>query len=91
MRSTATFPPDPIDQVLSQLPSAIPNGNGWIALCPAHDDRNPSLSIRQGDRGCVLLNCFAGCEFDAIVQALNLDPADLFQKPHPRRGRRGRR
>src|SRR5215208_1164032 len=44
-------------------------GDGWLVCCPAHDDTTPSLSIdAKGDK--VLLNCFAGCEYDAIVQAL---------------------
>ena len=37
--------------------------------CPAHDDKNPSLSVKQdGDR--LLLHCFAGCEYEAIVEVL---------------------
>ncbi len=35
---------------------------GWMARCPAHDDRKPSLSIREGDHGKVLVCCHAGCE-----------------------------
>jgi hypothetical protein len=37
-------------------------GTGYKALCPAHDDRNPSLSIglRDDERG-VVLHCFGGC------------------------------
>jgi hypothetical protein len=37
-------------------------GDGWMARCPAHDDREPSLSIRQGEDGKVLVRCDAGCE-----------------------------
>jgi putative DNA primase/helicase len=37
--------------------------------CPAHDDRAPSLTIRDGDRG-VLLKCHAGCDPGAIIAAL---------------------
>ena len=50
---------------------------GWIARCPAHDDKNPSLSIGAADDGRVLLKCFAGCDFAAIVGALGLTAADL--------------
>ena len=47
--------------------------------CPAHDDRNASLSVTpEGDR--VLLHCFAGCSFDAIMGALDLCPADAFDE-----------
>jgi DNA polymerase I-like protein with 3'-5' exonuclease and polymerase domains len=36
-------------------------GNGWIAPCPLHDDRKPSLSIGVGKNGKVLVHCHAGC------------------------------
>jgi hypothetical protein len=29
-------------------------GSGWTARCPAHDDRNPSPLIRDGDDGRVV-------------------------------------
>jgi putative DNA primase/helicase len=44
---------------------------GWIARCPAHDDRDPSLSIADGIDGRVLLTCFAGCSWAAIRDALH--------------------
>ncbi len=53
---------------------------GYTAHCPAHDDRNPSLSVNTGDDGRVLLKCHAGCTLEAILQALNLDPGDLFAR-----------
>jgi hypothetical protein len=63
----------------------------WVARCPAHDDRRPSLSIADGRDGRVLLRCFAGCEIERIVHALGLALADLFERattterraPHP--------
>lgn len=53
-------------------------GTGWQARCPAHDDRNPSLAISEGDDGRALLKCHAGCELAGIVGALNLEMTDLF-------------
>ena len=47
-------------------------GSGYKALCPSHDDKNPSLSIQEGDDGRVLAKCFAGCTFQAIRDALGL-------------------
>lgn len=42
---------------------------GWTACCPAHEDRNPSLSLTDaGDK--VLVRCFGGCEQTAVVEAL---------------------
>ncbi len=52
--------------------------NGRRFVCPAHDDRNPSLSVSQGEGGRVLIKCHAGCETEAVVAALGLTLADLF-------------
>jgi hypothetical protein len=49
-------------------------GGGWTAGCPAHDDRNPSLSIRDVN-GKVLVRCHAGCDqrdLIAVLQARGL-------------------
>jgi hypothetical protein len=43
---------------------------GFMALCPAHDDRNPSLSINQTDEGTLLVKCFAGCSQEAVLDRL---------------------
>ncbi|UCC30004.1 MAG: DUF3987 domain-containing protein [Phycisphaerales bacterium] len=69
---------DPVEEVLSRLPGAKKTHKGWFACCPAHDDRNPSLSISVGDDGRVLLHCHAGCTPDAIVAAVRLTLADLY-------------
>ena len=45
------------------------SGSCWMAKCPAHDDRNPSLSIRELD-GKVLVHCHAGCPQRAVIDAL---------------------
>jgi putative DNA primase/helicase len=44
--------------------------SSWVARCPAHDDRHPSLSIAEGADGRLLLRCFAGCSWSAIKTAL---------------------
>ncbi len=49
----------------------------WIARCPAHDDRGPSLSVRAVD-GKVLLRCFAGCTWIDICGALGIGTRELF-------------
>ena len=45
-------------------------GSGWIARCPAHDDRNPSLSLSTEKDGKVLLHCHAGCRQAQVIDAL---------------------
>ena len=44
--------------------------------CPAHDDATPSLSIREGNDGRVLVKCHAGCQIADIVAALGMDLRD---------------
>lgn len=45
-------------------------GAGWTARCPAHDDRTPSLSIRDAKDGKILVHCHAGCGQDRVIAAL---------------------
>ena len=42
---------DRLGFILSRLEGVRKVGNGWVALCPAHDDHNPSLSIGFGSDG----------------------------------------
>lgn len=82
----------PIEKVLAQLPDSKRSGKGFKACCPAHKDRNPSLSISEADDGTVLLKCFAGCAVEEVVAAMALDMADLFpaqQEPPRPTGQRG--
>ena len=67
-----------IEDVLQRLEGVRPHGAGkWSAQCPAHQDKNPSLSIgEEADR--ILLHCFACCDNRDIVAALGLTMADLF-------------
>jgi hypothetical protein len=59
-----------------------------MARCPAHDDKNPSLAIAEGDDGRALLTCHAGCATAAVVEALGLTMADLFPLRPPKERRR---
>ncbi|MGH6893812.1 MAG: DUF7146 domain-containing protein [Dongiaceae bacterium] len=45
-------------------------GGGWMARCPAHDDREPSLSIRESDDNKVLVRCHAGCDQARVITVL---------------------
>lgn len=56
-----------ISNILNGKPKA---GGCFMACCPAHDDRTPSLSIKDGDNGKPLVNCLAGCSQDAVIDAL---------------------
>jgi hypothetical protein len=58
------------------------NGRKRMATCPAHDDGRASLSIGDGD-GRALAWCFAGCPTDAVLEAVKLRYADLFDGGGP--------
>jgi hypothetical protein len=45
-------------------------GAAWMARCPAHDDRTPSLSIADAGDGKVLVRCHAGCDQRDVIAAL---------------------
>jgi putative DNA primase/helicase len=45
-------------------------GSTWMAPCPAHKDRTPSLSITENANGKPLFRCHAGCEQAAVIAAL---------------------
>lgn len=47
--------------------------------CPAHEDRQASLSVRRADDR-VLLHCFAGCRLDDVLAELELTKRDLFDR-----------
>jgi hypothetical protein len=70
----------PVEKVLDRLQGARGSNGSWKALCPAHEDREPSLSVTEGDDGRALINCFAGCENADIVNALGLEMSDLFER-----------
>jgi hypothetical protein len=53
----------------------------WAALCPAHKDRSPSLSIRATDDGKILFHCFSGCHPGDILESVGLSWRDLYPKP----------
>jgi len=66
-----------LDEVLTILERVtgyrpMRSGDGYRARCPCHEDHNPSLSVRMNGR--LLLHCFAGCEYDAIIAALGFTP-----------------
>ena len=60
-------------------PKARKSGSGWVDLCPAHDDRTPSLSINVAPDGKLLLHCFVGCAFESIVEAAGLKSSPAFR------------
>jgi hypothetical protein len=68
---SASEAPRDVGEILRRLDAVRRAGAGWLARCPAHEDREPSLSIGIGQDGKVLLHCFAGCAFEAILDAVS--------------------
>lgn len=69
---------DPLRDVLSRLNKVREASEGYMACCPAHEDKSPSLSVKLADDGKVLLNCHAGCTSNEVVDAMGIGFGDLF-------------
>src|SRR5260370_25238921 len=78
--------------LLDRLDGVRCTGPGrWLARCPAHQDRRPSLSVRELDDGRVLVHCFAGCPVADVVAAIGLELHDLFPPRTAAHGVKGER
>jgi putative DNA primase/helicase len=67
------------EKVIQRFQGVKRSGQGkWMARCPAHDDRQASLSVGEGTEGGAVLHCHAGCETSAVVAAVGLGLADLM-------------
>ncbi|OXE37498.1 MAG: hypothetical protein CGW95_01220 [Phenylobacterium zucineum] len=77
-------------QIAKGLGKFNTSAGGFVAPCPAHDDKTPSLSITDGKDGKVLVHCHAGCDQQAVIDALKgrkLWPEAEAAEPQPKRGR----
>jgi hypothetical protein len=71
-----------VETLLTQLDGVKRTGaDRWLAKCPAHDDRNPSLAIRELDDGRVLVHDFGGCAVEDVLSAVGLQFDTLFPEP----------
>lgn len=66
--------------MLARLPAARRVSGQYVTRCPVHEDKRPSLGIRELDDGKVLVRCYAGCRSDDVLDALGLTWRDLFPK-----------
>jgi hypothetical protein len=65
--------------LLSRLEGVRRTGpDRWLAKCPAHDDRKPSLAIRELNDGRILVHCFAGCGVHDVLTTAGLTFDALF-------------
>lgn len=73
-----------VDDLLRRMDGVRRTGPGrWIARCPAHEDRTPSLSIKLTDDGRILIHDFAGCPVEDVLAAVGLEIKDLFPPRDP--------
>jgi len=66
--------------ILSKLKSVEKHGDYWMARCPAHDDNNPSLQIKETNEK-TSLTCYAGCSIESICNGVGITVADLYKQP----------
>ena len=66
-----------INALLDKLENVKQSGDKYQALCPAHQDKEHSLSLKA-DGNKILLHCFAGCTAEAITGAIGISMSDLF-------------
>ena len=68
------------DKLLSRLEGVKQTGpDRWLSRCPAHDDRSPSLAVREVDDR-LLLHCFAGCSAYEVVSSVETELSVLTIK-----------
>jgi putative DNA primase/helicase len=65
------------EQILNRFGNVKKTGSGWMARCPAHEDKKNSLSVSQENEK-TLLKCHAGCETETVVKAAGLQLSDLY-------------
>jgi hypothetical protein len=79
-----TFSQVSADTLISRLDGVRSTSSGrWLARCPAHDDRRPSLTVRELDDGRTLVHCFGGCAAADVLAAVQLDFEALFPERLP--------
>ena len=67
------------ESLVNMLDGVCATGSGkCIARCPAHDDRSPSLAIKECEDGRILVHCFAGCETEDVLAAVGLSFSDIM-------------
>jgi hypothetical protein len=80
------------DMLLSRLDGVRRTGAGrWLAKCPGHEYKSPSLSVRELDDGRILLHDFAGCEVEHVLGAIDLTFDALFPERPIEHGKPERR
>jgi putative DNA primase/helicase len=72
MRNPSSSNQHPADaQTIAKALGGRRVGSYWMAKCPCHSDRVPSLSITDAKGGKVLVHCHTGCDQMQVIAALH--------------------
>lgn len=68
-----------VEKLLPYLRKVRVTGPGtWSSCCPAHDDKTPSLGIKETPDGTVLVRCHSGCTAFEVMAAIGMEMHELF-------------
>lgn len=72
-----------VNEILERLDKVRKTGqNKWVACCPVHGDKNPSMGVLEASDGTVVMHCLScGAKGTEIVQAVGLPTSVLFAEP----------
>jgi hypothetical protein len=75
-------------EFISRLDKVKSTAQGeWVACCPAHADKSPSLAVKETHEGRILIHCFAGCSFEEVCAGAGVKPEELFPDTDRWKGR----
>jgi len=67
-----------MNALLARLERVRGKNGRWVASCPHHADKSPSLALSEKDDGRILIHCFAGCSVQEVLGAIGMEFGDLF-------------
>lgn len=74
-----------VEEFLHRLEGVKRANDGWVARCPSHPDRSPSLQVSEREDGSIGIHCHAGCDTETkVLPAMGLEPKDLFPEREQR-------
>jgi len=81
-----------LQNLLSHLDKVKRTGkDSYLACCPAHADKSPSLTVREASDGRILIHCFAGCDTESVLSSIGMTFDDLFPERDIQPGKPDRR
>jgi len=67
-----------LSELVERLDKVKGKEGRYTASCPAHEDKSPSLALRELSDGRILMHCFGGCSTVSVLDAMGLTMTDLF-------------